>query len=112
MVDSILQTRRARGAGEIRIYSQNLFGRRADWPGRRPLITAWLSEHKPDLVAFQEAVVNDDHDQVADLLGPEYHVAHQAAREIGRGREMSKWHRGFRSPAAGRWETCMSWTCT
>lgn len=34
----------------------------------------------PDVVTFQESVVTDDYDQVADILGPEYHVVHQGGR--------------------------------
>lgn len=35
----------------------------------------------PDLVTFQEAIVDGAYDQVVDLLGPGYEVAHQAERE-------------------------------
>jgi hypothetical protein len=35
-------------------------------------------------VAFQEAVVNDGYDQVTDILGPGYHVAHQTDRQAHR----------------------------
>jgi len=41
-------------------------------------------ELNPDLVAFQEAVVNDGYDQVTDILGPGYHLAHQRDREAHR----------------------------
>jgi hypothetical protein len=42
-------------------------------------------ELAPDLVAFQEVVVRGGYDQVADILGPDYHLAHQTDRELGRG---------------------------
>jgi hypothetical protein len=35
---------------------------------------------RPDLVAFVEAIKRDDYDQAVDLLGPDYHVAHQSER--------------------------------
>jgi hypothetical protein len=52
-----------------------------------------LRELRPDLVAFQEAIVTDDYDQVADLLGPDCHLAHQGGREAdGSGCSMaSRW---------------------
>lgn len=38
---------------------------------------------RPDPVAFQEAVVGDGYDQVIDILGPGYRVAHKTDREGG-----------------------------
>jgi endonuclease/exonuclease/phosphatase family metal-dependent hydrolase len=32
-------------------------------------------------VAFQEAIVSEEYDQVTDLLGSEFHIAHQTGRE-------------------------------
>lgn len=70
-------------ATRARVVTQNLWGRRGDWPARRTALLAGLGELRPDLVALPEAVVNDDYDQVRDLLGPDFHVAHQQAREPG-----------------------------
>jgi endonuclease/exonuclease/phosphatase family metal-dependent hydrolase len=67
----------------MRIVVQNLFGRRADWPKRRAALRAVLAELQPDLVAFPESVVTEQYDQVEDLLGPEFHFAHQREREPG-----------------------------
>jgi endonuclease/exonuclease/phosphatase family metal-dependent hydrolase len=39
----------------------------------------------PDVIGFQEAIHTDDYDQVADLLGPAYHVIHQTTGLIGDG---------------------------
>lgn len=36
---------------------------------------------QPDLVGFAESVKTDDYDQVVDLLGPEFIVAHSKARD-------------------------------
>jgi hypothetical protein len=33
------------------------------------------------IVVFQEAIKTDEYDPVMDLLGPEFHVTHQARRE-------------------------------
>jgi endonuclease/exonuclease/phosphatase family metal-dependent hydrolase len=67
----------------VRVVTQNLWGRRGDWDARRSVLVAGLRELRPDLVALPESVVNEEYDQVADVLGPEFHVAHQKAREPG-----------------------------
>ena len=66
---------------DVRVATMNLWGQRGDWDRRRALLTRGFGELEPDLVAFQEAIVTDRTDQVRDLLGPGYHVAHQAVRE-------------------------------
>lgn len=70
-------------ATRVRVVTQNLWGRRGDWPARRGALAAGLRELAPDLVALPEAVVDGDYDQVRDILGPDFHVAHQQAREPG-----------------------------
>jgi endonuclease/exonuclease/phosphatase family metal-dependent hydrolase len=67
----------------MRILTMNIFGRRGDWPGRRRLLREALAELDPDLVAFQEAVVDADYDQVRDVLGEGMHLLHQRDREPG-----------------------------
>jgi endonuclease/exonuclease/phosphatase family metal-dependent hydrolase len=67
----------------VRVLTLNLWGRRGDWDSRRAVIVEGLRGLRPDLVAFQEAVVTEQYDQAADLLGPGFHVAHQAEREPG-----------------------------
>lgn len=66
---------------DIRIATMNLWGRRGAWAERRSVLIDGFSTLQPDLVAFQEAIKNDEYDQVIDLLGPEFHIAHQADRE-------------------------------
>jgi endonuclease/exonuclease/phosphatase family metal-dependent hydrolase len=51
-------------------------------------------------VAFQEAIVGEGYDQVTDILGPSYHVAHQADREEGRGGDIED---GQGISIASRW---------
>jgi endonuclease/exonuclease/phosphatase family metal-dependent hydrolase len=65
----------------MRLVSQNLLGHHEDWPTRRPVLRDGLRALAPDVATFQEAIVTADHDQVADLLGPDYHVAHHGQRE-------------------------------
>jgi endonuclease/exonuclease/phosphatase family metal-dependent hydrolase len=69
-----------------RVRVLTLWGARGDWPARRARLRAGLEALRPDLVAFQEAIVQEAivteaYDQVADRLGPDYDVAHQSARE-------------------------------
>jgi endonuclease/exonuclease/phosphatase family metal-dependent hydrolase len=83
----------------MRVVTQNLWGlyypldgrgigrarpgaaRPRAWSNRRSVLVDGLRALGPDLVAFQEAIHHHDYDQVADLLGPGYHVAHQSRRE-------------------------------
>jgi endonuclease/exonuclease/phosphatase family metal-dependent hydrolase len=67
----------------VRVLTLNLWGRRGDWEARRAVIVEALRQLRPDLVALQEAVVTDEYDQAADLLGPDFHLAHQQEREPG-----------------------------
>jgi len=55
--------------------------RPAAWSARRSVLAQGLRALDPDLAAFQEAIRHDGYDQVTDLLGPGYEVAHQARRE-------------------------------
>ena len=45
--------------GRVRVVTPNLWGRRGAWAERRSVLAEGLRELRPDLVAFQEAVVND-----------------------------------------------------
>jgi endonuclease/exonuclease/phosphatase family metal-dependent hydrolase len=84
----------------MRVLTQNLWGwyypldgpgigrarpdaadRPAAWSDRRAVLAEGLRALDPDLVSFQEAIHHDAYDQVTDLLGPGYHVAHQTRRE-------------------------------
>ncbi|MCT2583803.1 endonuclease/exonuclease/phosphatase family protein [Actinophytocola gossypii] len=64
------------------MITQNILGRQQDWESRRAVLQAGFGELAPDLVLFQEAVVTGDYDQVVDVLGDGYHVAHQSHRDI------------------------------
>ena len=84
----------------VRVVTQNLWGRRGDWPERRSVLVRGLEELRPDLVALPESVVTDDYDQVREVLGPDFHVAHQTAREPGDGEDVE---RGQGHSLASRW---------
>jgi endonuclease/exonuclease/phosphatase family metal-dependent hydrolase len=65
----------------MRVVTQNLWGVRGDWDARRSVLIDGFRRLRPDVVAFIEAIKTDEYDQVVDLLGPEYQVAHQTERE-------------------------------
>ena len=67
----------------MRVLTLNLWGRRGDWGARRTVIAEAVRELQPDLVALQEAVVTEEYDQAADLLGPDFELAHRREREEG-----------------------------
>jgi endonuclease/exonuclease/phosphatase family metal-dependent hydrolase len=69
------------GPGVMRVASLNLWGRYGEWEERRSVLARGLRALRPDLVAFQEAVVGSGYDQVVDLLGSGFYVYHQAGRE-------------------------------
>lgn len=87
-------------AGWLRVVVQNLWGRRGDWDARRAVLVEGLRELRPDLVALPEAVVDEDYDQVVDVLGPGFHIAHQSAREPGDGDDVEP---GQGHSLASRW---------
>jgi endonuclease/exonuclease/phosphatase family metal-dependent hydrolase len=92
--------------GQVRVATLNLWGRRGEWEERRRLLAEGFRELEPDLVAFQEAVVGDGYDQVIDILGPAYHLAHQTDRELGRGDDIED---GQGISIASRWPIGEVW---
>jgi endonuclease/exonuclease/phosphatase family metal-dependent hydrolase len=62
----------------MRVLTLNLWGHGGDWPARRSALRAGLEQLRPDLVAFQETIKTADDDQAAELLGPDFHLAHQS----------------------------------
>src|SRR5215210_5000366 len=79
-----MSTRSSSSPGGVRVATLNLWGRRGAWAERRAVLIDGFRELRPDLVAFQEAIRNDEYDQAVDLLGPDFHVAHQMYRETNR----------------------------
>jgi endonuclease/exonuclease/phosphatase family metal-dependent hydrolase len=63
----------------VRVATLNLWGRSGAWAERRSVLIDGFRELRPDLVALQEPVKTEDYDQVADLLGQEFHVVHHNA---------------------------------
>jgi endonuclease/exonuclease/phosphatase family metal-dependent hydrolase len=87
-------------SGEVRVVVQNLWGRRGAWAERRSVLIAGLAALQPDLVVFNEAIKNQEYDQVLDLLGPSWNVAHQSQREAASGEDVEE-GQGF--SIASRW---------
>ena len=92
--------------GRVRVATLNLWGRRGEWEERRRMLADGFRELEPDLVAFQEAVVGDGYDQVIDILGSAYHLAHQTDRELGRGGDIED---GQGISIASRWPIGEVW---
>jgi endonuclease/exonuclease/phosphatase family metal-dependent hydrolase len=91
---------------EVRVATLNLWGRRGAWDERRHVLAGGFRELGPDLVAFQEAIVGDGYDQVIDILSPDYHLAHQSDRELGRGGDIED---GQGISIASRWPLGELW---
>jgi endonuclease/exonuclease/phosphatase family metal-dependent hydrolase len=65
----------------VRVLTLNVWGTRGEWNARREVLRTGIRELDPDLIAFIEPIKTPDYDQVVDLVGDDFHVAHQAARE-------------------------------
>lgn len=86
----------ARYPSSVRIATLNLWGQRGAWTERRAILIDGFRALQSDLVAFQEAIHNNEYDQVSDLLGSGYYIAHQRERESdGQGISLaSRWPLG------------------
>ena len=90
----------------LRVATLNLWGQRGDWPARRRVLIAGFARLDADLVAFQEAIVTPEADQVRRILGDRYHLAHQKDRESdGQGVSIAS-----RYPIACVWEVGLAVT--
>jgi endonuclease/exonuclease/phosphatase family metal-dependent hydrolase len=65
----------------MRVLTQNLLGHHLDWPRRRAAVVSWFRQLNPDVLVLQEVVVADNYDQVTEIVGDGYHVAHHPLRE-------------------------------
>ncbi|HEV2318453.1 MAG TPA: endonuclease/exonuclease/phosphatase family protein [Verrucomicrobiae bacterium] len=59
----------------------NLWQRFGDWARRREALIEGFRAHKPDVAGFAESIKTGEYDQVADLLGAEFHAAHSNTRD-------------------------------
>lgn len=68
----------------MRFATLNTWGMRGDWDSRRDVLRAGFRSMAPDIITLQETVLTSEHDQAREILAPEYHLAQQTDREIGR----------------------------
>jgi endonuclease/exonuclease/phosphatase family metal-dependent hydrolase len=85
-----------RAPGTIRAATVNLFARHGDWERRRTALRESLRALDADVLALQEAIVDDGYDTARELLGEEYQLAHQTSGLVGDGT-----HHG--ASVASRW---------
>jgi hypothetical protein len=45
-------------ASSLVVLTLNVWNREGPWPDRLPLIRSWIERLQPDLIGFQEVVVN------------------------------------------------------
>jgi endonuclease/exonuclease/phosphatase family metal-dependent hydrolase len=64
----------------IRVYTHNIYARRAGWDGRRRVLIDGIADMQPDIVLFQEEVFTAEYDQTADLVPDGWHVVHSVRR--------------------------------
>lgn len=64
----------------LRVLTVNIFGHHGAWPSRKNVLREDLRTLEPDIIAFQEVIVRDGYDQLAELLPGDYHVHHQGGR--------------------------------
>lgn len=64
----------------LRVYTHNIYARRAGWAQRRELLVEGIAKLQPDIVLFQEEVRTADYDQTADVLGSGWRIVHSAGR--------------------------------
>src|SRR5829696_6432654 len=69
-----------RAGSSVRLYTHNIFGRHAGWEQRREVLKEGIETLEPDVLLFQETIVEDGYDQLAELLDPVWHVVHSEAR--------------------------------
>jgi endonuclease/exonuclease/phosphatase family metal-dependent hydrolase len=62
----------------IRVATLNLWMRNGDWAARSAVLRDGLRALAPDVIGFQEAIKDAEHDTAAEIVGPEYEVHHQA----------------------------------
>ena len=70
-----------KSANMLRVLTLNLWQRYGEWNDRRFVLIERIKELQPDLVAFYESIKTDEYDQVLDLLGPGFNIAHSKIRD-------------------------------
>jgi endonuclease/exonuclease/phosphatase family metal-dependent hydrolase len=66
----------------IRIYTHNIYARRAGWEDRREVLASGIAHLQPDIILFQEEVWTPEYDQTLDLVPDGWQIAHSTARSV------------------------------
>lgn len=83
----------------LSVLTLNLWHDSGPWPQRRTRIAEWIERLDPDLIGFQEALVGDGFDQVAEILGDQtYHCDFVRASDFWGERDAA-----FGNAVASRW---------
>jgi endonuclease/exonuclease/phosphatase family metal-dependent hydrolase len=83
-------------SGVVPVATLNLWRQSGAWDKRKAVLINGFRQPQPNIVALHEVVKTDGYDQVADLLGPEFRVAHHGGQsEDGTGAAIaSRWPLG------------------
>ena len=65
----------------MRLATLNVFGLTGNWPNRLEVLRDGFFALNADLVTLQEAILSEEVDQAAAILGPGYQLAHASHRE-------------------------------
>jgi hypothetical protein len=74
-------TNSTKSGTQLRVLTLNLWQRYGAWADRRSVIIEGIHAQQPDLMAFHESIKTDEYDQVTDLLGAGFYVAHSKGRD-------------------------------
>jgi endonuclease/exonuclease/phosphatase family metal-dependent hydrolase len=65
----------------LRVATLNTWGVRGDWPARRAMLSAGFARLGADFLLLQETTLRPEVDQVCEVLGDRYHLAHSRSRD-------------------------------
>lgn len=65
----------------LRILTHNIYGERSEWAARAKVLARGLSTLRPQVMALQETIVQEGHDQTTGFLPDGYRVFHSLARD-------------------------------
>jgi exonuclease III len=68
-------------SGLVRLATLNVFGLSGNWSDRLVVLQSGFLALDADLVTLQETMVTEEVDQAAEILGPDFHLAHASHRE-------------------------------
>ena len=85
----------------LSVLTLNIWHDQAPWSERAARICEWIERLDPDLIGFQEVLVGEGVDQLAELVGSlGYHAAFVSAQSLADRPQL-----GFGNAVASRWPT-------